>query len=228
MINNSKATIAVSSALAIEISRNTTLATEVAVVPMGVDKDLFRCDKEFKFDSKLLFVGRLTEKKGIKYLIQAMSEIVHKKPECTLTLVGSGEDEENLKDLTASLNLQKNVLFLGAIENKKLPSIYCDHSIFITPSLSEGFGLTIVEASMCSCLVITTDNGGIADIVENGITGLVVEQKSASDIAEKILNALENPNEMSKTVKAATKRCVQNFDWSIVKAKYVEIIKRAS
>lgn len=234
VVGRSETTTAVSSALAGQIMEASNKEGKVAVVPMGVDKDRFKCERLNLIEPKLLFVGRLTEKKGVVYLIKAMQDVVRRRPECILTIVGSGEQEEYLIDLTSRLGLQENIFFLGAIENSRLPGVYCTHSIFIAPSIeadsgdSEGFGLTIVEASMAGCLVITTDVGGITDIVEDGVTGMIVKQKDSSAIANKILYSLENPNEMEQVACVARKRCIQKFDWPIIKEKYAEIFKCAS
>ena len=125
----------------------------IYVYPMGVDTKLFNSDKKDKQLRKtlqigenfLLFVGSLSENKGIKYLIQAIPYVLERFPSTTLIIIGTGILEKEFKKLSNSLNLNNNVKFIGAIEHESLPSYYATADIFIGPSIvakdgvSEGF-----------------------------------------------------------------------------------------
>jgi glycosyltransferase involved in cell wall biosynthesis len=239
VVKNATAMTVVSKALKKVLLLRCKSSCRIEILPMGVDSKAFsrnvddksRDTREMQSVDKLLYVGRLTEKKGVEYLIRAIPIVKCTHPEIQLTIVGSGELEDALKSTSIQCGLETNVHFLGAVPNRLLPAIYHEHSIFIAPSIearggdTEGFGLTLVEASMAGCLVITTGAGGITDIIKDRVTGLVVHQKSELEIARSILSALENPEQMRVIAEAGREQCNKNFDWTVVAGKYRALFK---
>jgi len=139
-LNNVDRLTVVSNAIKDEVKKlNIREDLPIEVIPMGVD------DKKFNFNQyderikerygikgpSLLFVGRLAEKKGVKYLIDAMPKVIEEYPETKLLIVGSGPLENGLKAQVKNLNLENNVIFTGAIPNNELPSYYATADIFI-------------------------------------------------------------------------------------------------
>ena len=208
------------------------------IVPMGVDSKLFNPDKKNnQLKEKygitgpfLLFVGRLTEKKGVKYLIKAMPEIVKEYPESKLLIIGTGEQKQNLQQLTRELNVADNIIFNGAVPNSELPGYFATADIFIGPSITaiggdtEGFGLTFVEAGMSGCFVIGTDVGGIGDIIEHDKTGFLVPEKDPKAIADILVKILQDGTIVNNLKYRARKRIIQQFDWQTSASKYAEIL----
>ena len=177
---------------------------KIKVIPMGVDSERFspasRVNIKPSDHPELLFVGRLSEKKGVTYLLQAMPKIISELPDVKLRLVGGGELSEKLQRQARELNIEDHIDFCGAVPNNQLPAYYAAAKIFIGPSIqasdgdTEGFGLTFVEASLSGCLVIGTKVGGIGDIIKDGETGFLVPQKNSTAIAEKVIYALNKKN----------------------------------
>ncbi len=172
------------------------------VLPMGVDMERFHpthrdtaLRHEIAPNGPLaLFVGRLSEKKGLRYLLDAMPHVIRRFPELTLLVVGEGEDREALEAHARSLGLSGDrVVFYGGVANDLLPRFYATADVFVGPSVTasggdaEGFGLVFVEALACSCPVIATDLPAIADIVFKGENGLIVAQRNAGAIAEALI-----------------------------------------
>ena len=149
---------------------------------------------------KLLFVGRLVEKKGLKYLIDAMPSILAAHPEATLTIIGEGPEKNSLLHKVSELRIDDQVTFKGAIENSSLPGYYQDADIVVFPSVvandgdREGFGLVLVEALGCACAAVVTDLPAMRDIVEDGRNALVVRQKDARQIADAVIRLLDDPH----------------------------------
>lgn len=114
--------------------------------------------------SKFLFVGRLVKEKNLKLLINVFNEL----PQYTLTIVGFGEQEKELKHLAKA-----NISFLGAIENKQLSKIYQSHDVFILPSQSETWGLVVEEALNNGLPVIVSEHVGCHEAIVNDSNGLV-------------------------------------------------------
>jgi glycosyltransferase involved in cell wall biosynthesis len=208
------------------------------IVSMGVDSQLFHPDKKNpllknKYGIKgpfLLFVGRLTEKKGVRYLIRSMPEVMKQLPESKLLIVGSGELEDELQQTVRKLQLEKQILFTGAIPNKELPEYFASADIFIGPSVTaaggdtEGFGLTFVEAAMSGCLVVATNVGGISDIIEDGKTGYLVKEKDPQAIADTLLTVLRQMDDLSEIKSAARSKMISLFDWQVIADKYKQIL----
>lgn len=147
------------------------------------------------YDKKdVLYVGRLSIEKGIEYLIQAMPKIKEEHPEVKLHIVGEGDLEQNLKDLANKLGIGDKVIFHGYLPNENLAKMYRKSSVLVLPSVcKEMFGLTLIEAMSQGTPIITTNIGGQAELVENGVNGLLVNPRDPGDLAEKISNILDNP-----------------------------------
>lgn len=208
------------------------------IISMGVDSKQFSphrrndCIKDrYQITGPfLLYVGRLTEKKGVSYLIDAMQLITREIPATKLLIIGSGELEQRLKEQVTVLDLNEHVLFAGSLPNKELPEYYATSDIFIGPAIearsgdSEGFGLTFVEAAMSGCLLIGSDIGGIRDVITDHVTGVLVNEKSSKSIATAVLDGLQNPKEMANVRNKSREFCVRNFDWEIISKKYCKLL----
>ena len=210
------------------------------VIPMGVDSTLFHPDKndprireQFAIKGPfLLYVGRLSEKKGVTYLLEAMPLVLEYIPDCRLLLVGTGELNKKLRNQAESLNLSSTnkAIFLGAVPNNELPVYFASADIFIGPSVvveggdTEGFGLTFVEAAMSGCIVVGTNVGGISDIIEDGETGFLVPEKDPKAIAEILVRILQDQLKINSLKHHARERMIQKFDWQPIADQYAKTL----
>ena len=208
------------------------------VISMGVDSQLFHPEKKapalrekHKISGPfLLFVGRLTEKKGARYLVEAMPAVLKNFPESKLLIIGTGELHQELILLSESLGLQDSVIFTGAIPNNELPEYFATADIFIGPSIqaaggdTEGFGLTFVEAAMSGCIVVASDVGGISDIIENGKTGYLVREKDPAAIADALCTILKQTDILSDIRTAARQKMISQFDWQVIADQYAKVL----
>lgn len=238
IVKNADRIVTVSSALADVLRADTQLSRQSDIISMGVDGTLFSPDKKNEWIRAqygihgpfLLFVGRLTEKKGVQYLIDAMSLVTKDFPEAKLLIVGQGELEQKLREQVSIRGLEKVVLFAGGIANAQLPAYYATADIFIGPSVqvkdgdTEGFGLTFVEAAMSGCLVIGTRAGGIKDIIQDGKTGLLIDPGNAHSLADTIATAIENFDNFSSIREQGRQDALQRFDWEIIANMYKDIL----
>lgn len=205
---------------------------QLQTVSMGVDtKALFTPDPMTRrADSEILFVGRLVEKKGCTYLLDAMPEILRRHPGTLLRIVGSGPEEEALKRQADRLGVTHAVTFHGAINNAEIPNLYRRATVFVAPSIvtaqgdQEGLGLVLVEALACECPVVASDLPAIRDVVSDGVTGLNCQQKDSVDLAEKVVLLLNNPAMRHVLASAGRQHAVDNFDWDIVSDRYTRLI----
>lgn len=205
------------------------------VIPMGVDlKTSFVPSGRtgVRRAGRLLFVGRLVEKKGLIFLIRAMPAILKAHPEADFLIAGSGPEEKNLRAETKRLNLQGKITFSGPIENSGLPALYQSSEIVVFPSViatdgdQEGFGLVQVEALGCECGVVATDLPAIRDIIIDGKTGLIVPQRDESALATKIVYLLDHPEIRMELGKAGRAFVLDRYDWDIIAKRYREMIEK--
>lgn len=217
------------------------MAVPVQVISMGVCSDIFSTKKHVapfmeKSDTRkrvILYVGRLSEKKGVRYLINAMPSVLEVFPDAELLIVGSGELEPDLKEHVGSMKMEKHIVFTGGVPNSELPAYYSRSDVFVGPSVhsldgdTEGFGLTFVEASMSGCLLIGSDVGGIREIIEDNKTGFLVPEKDSAMLAEKIIYALKNPDKMKTIAAQGRARCIKKFDWKIIAQQYCRVLMEA-
>lgn len=230
-LQNAKAITVVSNAIKKETLEKIDSSLKIDVIPMGVDSKLFNPNKKDLLIKRkynisgpfLLFVGRLAEKKGVKYLIDAMPEVLKENPKTKLMIIGNGPLENELRQQARNLNIEKNMIFMGAIQNRLLPKYYATADIFIGPSITaksgdtEGFGLTFVEAGMSGCWLIGSNVGGISDIIKNKENGFLVKEKNPEDLAKKITRSLK--------INKQKKGLLNKFDWKIISERYGGVLR---
>lgn len=194
------AVIALTEDMKIEIEK--IYSRHIDVVPNGIDLEVFEglprkeaIRQRLRFnnnDKVILFVGTLRPVKGVKYLIQAMNVIAQKEPKTRLMLVGNGEERDYLRGLVKELKLERYVTFVGEVPNEKVPEYMVASDVFVLPSLSEGFPLTILEAMASGLPIVASKVGGLPEIVEDGQNGFLAEPRKPGQIAEKVLLLLKN------------------------------------
>ena len=232
IVTNSTAVTVVSDAMRSEIIKLNDNYDKVFVIPMGVDlQSRFFPPAARVNNGSLLFVGRLVEKKGLRYLIDALPLILKRHPKICLRVAGDGPEKDELKSQCVKLGISDYVHFLGAVKNDLLPTLYQTTNVVVFPSViadsgdQEGFGLVLVEALGCECAVVTTDLLAARDIIVNGKTGLMVPQKNIQQLAEKVIYLIED-YELRRSLGREGRRFVlKHYDWSIIEQKYVDLIE---
>jgi glycosyltransferase involved in cell wall biosynthesis len=215
------------------LSINNSVAHQIQIIPMGVDEYRF-CKKERdRTDSSnsahiILSIGRIVEKKGLKYLIMAMQEVIKKYPGVILFIGGDGPEKEELIQLCFKLDLEKNVIFLGFISAEKIAEMYASSDIFVLPSIetkdgdTEGLGVVLLEAMACGVPVIGSNIGGISDIIEDHKTGLLARPGDPDDIAKKVLLLLSDQELQTYLSRNAITLINKKFSWGIVSKQFFD------
>jgi len=168
---------------------------------------------------RLLFVGRLIERKGLPYLIEAVGLLAPRRP-VHLDVVGDGSLKAKWMALAAERGLSERITFHGRIDDRALADLYAECDIFLLPSIvdthgdTEGLGVVLLEAMSCRKPVIATDVGGITDIVRDGETGLLVPQRDAAALAAAVERLLDDPDLAERLGQSGAAYAQQRFDWT--------------
>jgi L-malate glycosyltransferase len=173
---------------------------------------------------KIIFTCRqLIPRKGIRYLIMAMPYIIKKHPKVKLLIAGDGMEREYLEKLIDKLKIKDYVSLLGWIKNDELPAYYNVSDIAVMPSLEEGFGIPAAEAMACELPVVSTDAGGLVEVVENNKTGLIVQKGNEKELAGAIIKFLDQPALGKKMGKDGRKKAETEFSWDKTAEKFLSL-----
>lgn len=203
------------------------LVNKTRVIPGGVDLDAYSRDlpiriinKKYNLHNKkiVIFAGKLTQKKGVEYLIKAAPKI-----KAEIFIIGGGEDKKRLENLSRQLKT-KNVHFLGYFGPeyiKELREFYRRADVFVFPSIwDEPLGLVALEAMASSTPVVASNKGGIPLAVKNNINGYLVRAKSAKAITDKVNYLLLHENARQKMGEEARKIVEEKFSWEKIARKF--------
>jgi glycosyltransferase involved in cell wall biosynthesis len=167
-----------------------------------------------RYGRNMIFACRqLFPRKGIRYLIEAAAQLKASFPDLKLVLAGDGFERPDLARLATQLGIGADVTFLGWVPNASLPAYYRAAAISVIPSLEEGFGIPAAEAMGCEVPVVASDAGGLPEVVEHGVTGLVVPRGDSSALAAAIGSLLSDPERRRLMGRAGRERALRLFDW---------------
>lgn len=210
-------------------------AKEYPIIPMGVDvEELQPVEKQAKNDGdplRLLFVGRLSEEKGVQYLIEAISHLVASGKKVQLTIAGSGPKEAFLKDQVHQHKLEDSITFVGWVAHDKFPELFSKNDVFVGPSIvsdkgwQEAFGLVFAESIALNTPAIGTTTGGIKDIIKDEKNGLLVSPRDANALAAAITRFIDSPDLVTKLTVGARDDIKKRFAWNVTMAGYVSIFE---
>lgn len=206
--------------------------TRVITMPMGVDLDgrfMSQPDEDRSTDT-ILFVGRLVEKKGLIYLIEAMPEILARHPRAHLDIVGFGPESDRLLARVRQLGLDAAVRFIGAVSQADLPGHYRSAAVFAAPFIEalggdqEGLGLVVAEAIGCLCPVVVGDVPAVHDLVGDS-HDCIVPQRDSAALAKAILYVLDDPQSARQRAVALRAELNDRYSWSSVAQSYAELFE---
>ncbi len=199
-------------------------AKRIEVVPNGVDLNLFKNTKKKRNAEEILFVGRLSENKGIDILVKAFDKLKKEFPHAKLRIAGKDWGyKKELDALIKELNI-KCIDFTGEIEQKDLIELYNTCGIFVLPSRYEGFGIVQLEAMACGAPVIATRAKGASAVIENGRNGILVEPDNADELYNATKKILTDDKFRKRIIANGTK-LAQEYSWEKIADKYLEIYK---
>lgn len=154
-------------------------------------------------------IARLSEEKGHIYLIEAIKKSIQKMPDIQLLIVGRGRLKNQLLGLTKKLGLEENIFFLEPVLNSE--EILSAIDVFVLSSSQEGLGLSLMEAMGRGLAVIGSDIGGIRDLIQNEVSGLLVKPQNPEALASAIIEILADPEKKKSLGENAMKFIKQDF-----------------
>jgi len=207
-------------------------ADKIQVIPMGVDfHHKFYPDFSMQRDvNEILFVGRLVEKKGVDLLIRVLPLVLEKMPCMSLTIAGYGPELNRLKSLTADLNIETKVNFMGAVTQDDLPYLYRRCGIFIAPFVEaksgdqEGFPVSIVEAVACEAPLLTSRLPVLVDAFGILSSHLTCEVKDLNEFCDKIISRMKIQSDVA-AARSLRDNFIDKLDWEVVANRYKSLLK---
>lgn len=167
-------------------------------------------------------VGRLTIQKGLPNLLRAAKEVISRKPKTLFLIVGSGEQEQELIELAASLGIGKNVLFIGFQRGKAWRDAYAIGDLFVMPSLSEPFGLTPLEAIGYGTPTLISKQSGVSEVLVNC---LKVDYWDTDEMANQITAVVSN-DALRDELHANSLKEFERLSWSDAADKLITMYKQ--
>lgn len=197
----------------------------VKYIKMGFDIPK-KFPKKNSSKKNILFVGNLDRShrwKGIEFLIKAM-KIVQKRYKCRLIIAGEGNFINHYKKIAQKLKV--DIYFAGKKDKKGLKNLYLNSKLLVLPSTSnaESFGRVIIEAAAYGVPSVGSDIGGIPDVINDNVTGMLVKPKDIEGLAKKIEKLIENKKLYGRLSHNAYKYA-KDYNWNKSIKKIGEIIK---
>lgn len=196
---------------------------KIYVIPNGVAISDEGSDSVQEFISRrsfshlILFLGRMVPEKGIKTLINAAKKINESYPECLFILAGKGPYLSDYKALVRLAGLEKQMLFIGYVNEKEKATLLERCDMLVVPSVYEPFGIVAIEGMAAGKPVIAAKTGGLSSIIKDGENGLLFEPGNGIDLCGKIYSLIENPTLCSQLGKKAFNEVNQKYNWEDVR-----------
>jgi glycosyltransferase involved in cell wall biosynthesis len=184
---------------------------------------------ELRFGPNMIFACRqLFPRKGIRFLLEAGAQLKPQYPDLKIVLAGDGFERPALAQLADELGIGSDVTFLGWVPNAELPPYYRAAAVSVIPSLEEGFGIPAAEAMGCEVAVVASDAGGLPEVVEHNVTGLVVPRGDSAALAQAIGSLLSDPQRRRQMGQAGRARALKLFDWDRTAEQFEELYREVA
>ena len=193
---------------------------KLQIVHCGVDPERYSPVSR-SGEGKLLFVGRLAAVKGLPILLEALNQL--NMPNLTLTIVGDGPENAELKKRTSQYGLEKSVRFLGYRSQSEVAELLKQTNLLVLPSFAEGVPVVLMEAMAAEVPVIATRIAGIPELIQDQVSGILVSPGNVNELANAIKEITEDKQKAMKMGKKGRKKVVEEFDSYIEAARLSQL-----
>ena len=201
-------------------------SSKIEIINYGVDLSMYR---KYKYEAdennyNIVYAGGALERKGVKYLLEAIPSIKKQFP-VKLHLLSNGYKIEEYKKLSKDLDITENVVFHGILEKDKYLDLLSKSRLLCLPTLSEGYLWTILDAMCLGVPVVTTYECRCSELFEDGDIGIRVKPEDSEVLADAILK-LFNDFELCKKFSENGLRKREEFDYEKIIPKYIELYEK--
>src|SRR5205807_8485123 len=185
---------------------------------------VFRLARNVARDKNFIFVGRLVSDKGADLLLQALKLLQNDGLTPDLTIVGSGPEEQNLRQLAVELGLDRQVTFAGQKSGAALAEFLNRHRILVVPSRwAEPFGVVALEGIACGCVVVGSENGGLKEAI--GPCGLMFENGNVHALAAQLKRLLNDRN-LQASLREPAAEHLAKFQSDAIATAYLRVMRK--
>lgn len=220
LFNDANYIFPVSELWASKIALTTAIKNKTHVIRMGVNVSKFIYKERITISHpiKLLSIARLTEKKGISVAINACLLLKQQNVDFDYTIIGDGPLRKELESQVANLGLSDKIAFLGAQTQETVSEYLNNSDVFLLPSVTaadgdmEGIPVALMEAMAIGIPVISTFHSGIPELIEDRVSGFLVNENDAASIAGVISEIIDNPGVLPDICRNAKQKIDNEFD----------------
>ncbi len=198
---------------------------DIPVVYNGINLKQ-KIPKPHKEKNNILFFGRLIKIKGVDILLKATSRLLKKNSNLRIQIIGEGPEKKNIIKLAKKLGIEKNISFLGYVEDPILKKRIACSKVCVFPSYSrEGVMTTLLEASLMKKPIIASNACSNPEYIKDGENGLLFKSKDDKDLAKKIEKLINNKKLREQLSKNVSKT-IKNWSWEKQARKLIDIYKK--
>ena len=213
--------VTISEDTAADIARERLTRQPVAIVKSGVSPSL-RPGSKAQVPT-LLYLGRLKRFKRVDLLIQSMHQIRERIPDARLVIAGSGDDEQRLRQLSASIGMQSSVTFFGHVDERLKMELLQSAWALVLPSVTEGWGIVVIEANACGTPAVGFDVRGLRGVIAHEETGLLVRE--GDSLAPALIRLLTD-TQLRSCFEACALQHAATFSWDTAAEQMLAILTR--
>ncbi len=204
----------------------------IDIIFNGVDTKRFFSAPEKRPEHEFIITpgaSRVTSRKGLRYLVEAVAQLAPRFPELRLKILGDSDGNERalLDALVKELHIEDKVEFIGRVPREETTRYYQEASLFVLPSLNEGMSNALLEALACGLPAIMTPTGGAVELIEEGKNGFIIPYESGTAIANVLETFLTAPEKVASFGVASRERALQ-MSWEKVAFDFKKILEKSS
>jgi glycogen(starch) synthase len=201
----------------------------IHLIPPGVNPSLFEGPFEDPFASigrpRVLFVGRLSPQKGVSTLVAAAGLLEH--PSAQVLLVGDGPERKALEREAKRIGVGDHMHFVGFLAHDRLPAVLVHADLLVLPSIYEELGTVLLEAMQAALPIVASNIGGIPDVIEDGVNGLLVPPGEPEALARAIDRLLADRDLARRLSEGAHERA-KDYDWEVLAERVLRVYQGVS
>jgi glycogen synthase len=196
----------------------------VHLIPPGVNPSLFEGPFEDPFAGvgkpRVLFVGRLAPQKGVGTLVAAAGLL--EDPSAQVLLVGDGPERKALERESKRIGIADRVHFVGFVAHERLPVVLAHADLLVLPSIYEELGTVLLEAMQAGLPIVASKTGGIPDVIEDGVNGLLVPPCNPGALARAIDRLLAD-RDLARRLSEEARQRAKDYDWEVLAERVLRV-----